>query len=79
MEFGVFDHLDRSTEPLGEHYENRLKLIEAYDRLGIHRYHLAEHHATPLGLGACDLARSSTRLRCITPCASPKRSACSTT
>jgi alkanesulfonate monooxygenase SsuD/methylene tetrahydromethanopterin reductase-like flavin-dependent oxidoreductase (luciferase family) len=50
MEFGVFDHLDRSTEPLGEHYENRLKLIEAYDRLGIHRYHLAEHHATPLGL-----------------------------
>ncbi|HEY7086410.1 MAG TPA: LLM class flavin-dependent oxidoreductase [Hyphomicrobiaceae bacterium] len=50
MEFGVFDHLDRSTRPLGEHYENRLKLIEAYDRLGIHRYHLAEHHATPLGL-----------------------------
>jgi alkanesulfonate monooxygenase SsuD/methylene tetrahydromethanopterin reductase-like flavin-dependent oxidoreductase (luciferase family) len=50
MEFGVFDHLDRSTAPLGEHYESRLKLIEAYDRLGIHRYHLAEHHATPLGL-----------------------------
>src|SRR5262245_1743340 len=50
MEFGVFDHLDLSTAPLGEHYESRLKLIEAYDRLGIHRYHLAEHHATPLGL-----------------------------
>jgi len=50
MEFGVFDHLDLSTAPLGEHYENRLQLIEAYDRLGIHRYHLAEHHATPLGL-----------------------------
>ena len=50
MEFGVFDHLDVSTTPLGEHYESRLKLIEAYDRLGIHRYHLAEHHATPLGL-----------------------------
>ena len=50
MEFGVFDHLDLSTAPLGELYESRLKLIEAYDRLGIHRYHLAEHHATPLGL-----------------------------
>ena len=50
MEFGVFDHLDFSTASLGEHYESRLKLIEAYDRLGIHRYHLAEHHATPLGL-----------------------------
>jgi alkanesulfonate monooxygenase SsuD/methylene tetrahydromethanopterin reductase-like flavin-dependent oxidoreductase (luciferase family) len=50
MQFGVFDHLDRGAAPLGEHFENRLKLIEAYDRLGIHRYHLAEHHATPLGL-----------------------------
>jgi len=50
MQFGVFDHLDLGAAPLGEHYENRLKLIEAYDRLGIHRYHLAEHHATPLGL-----------------------------
>jgi len=50
MEFGVFDHLDLSTASLGEHYESRLKLIEAYDQLGIHRYHLAEHHATPLGL-----------------------------
>ncbi len=36
--------------PLGEHYENRLQLIEAYDRLGLRSYHLAEHHATPLGL-----------------------------
>src|SRR6476660_385144 len=50
MKFGVFDHLDLGAVPLGEHYENRLQLIEAYDRLGIHRYHLAEHHATPLGL-----------------------------
>jgi alkanesulfonate monooxygenase SsuD/methylene tetrahydromethanopterin reductase-like flavin-dependent oxidoreductase (luciferase family) len=46
----VFDHLDESGAALGEHYENRLRLIEAYDRLGIHRYHLAEHHATPLGM-----------------------------
>jgi alkanesulfonate monooxygenase SsuD/methylene tetrahydromethanopterin reductase-like flavin-dependent oxidoreductase (luciferase family) len=50
MQFGVFDHLDHSGAPVAEHYENRLRLIEAYDRAGIQRYHLAEHHATPLGL-----------------------------
>src|SRR6202795_1105933 len=50
MKFGVFDHVDRGDLPLGEHYENRLKLIEAYDRLGIRTYHVAEHHATPLGM-----------------------------
>src|SRR6476646_3276318 len=50
MKFGVFDHLDLGAVPLGEHYENRLKLIEAYDRLGLRSYHLAEHHATPLGM-----------------------------
>jgi alkanesulfonate monooxygenase SsuD/methylene tetrahydromethanopterin reductase-like flavin-dependent oxidoreductase (luciferase family) len=50
MQFGVFDHLDRGAPALGEHYENRLRLIEAYDRLGIRSYHLAEHHFTPLGM-----------------------------
>jgi alkanesulfonate monooxygenase SsuD/methylene tetrahydromethanopterin reductase-like flavin-dependent oxidoreductase (luciferase family) len=50
MKFGVFDHMDRGTVPLGEQYENRLKLVEAYDRAGIRTYHLAEHHATPLGM-----------------------------
>jgi len=50
MKFGVFDHMDRGIVPLGEQYENRLKLIEAYERSGFHCYHLAEHHATPLGM-----------------------------
>lgn len=50
MQFGVFDHLDFGGVPLSEHYENRLKLVEAYDRAGIRTYHLAEHHATPLGM-----------------------------
>jgi alkanesulfonate monooxygenase SsuD/methylene tetrahydromethanopterin reductase-like flavin-dependent oxidoreductase (luciferase family) len=50
IDIGVFDHVDRGDRPLGELYENRLKLIEAYDRLGIRTYHLAEHHATPLGM-----------------------------
>src|SRR5437762_11524397 len=49
MRFGVFDHLDDSGQPLGAHFEERLKLIEAYDRAGFYGYHLAEHHNTPLG------------------------------
>ena len=50
MKFGVFDHMDRNGSSLGEQYADRLKLIEAYDRCGFHGYHLAEHHATPLGM-----------------------------
>jgi alkanesulfonate monooxygenase SsuD/methylene tetrahydromethanopterin reductase-like flavin-dependent oxidoreductase (luciferase family) len=50
MKFGIFDHIDRGPWPLGEQYEQRLRLIEAYDRGGFHAYHLAEHHATPLGM-----------------------------
>ena len=49
MRFGIFDHLDDSGLPLAEHFEKRLQLIEAYDRLGYYAYHLAEHHNTPLG------------------------------
>ena len=50
MEFGVFDHLDRGAVPLAEFYEARLRQIEAYDQAGFYSYHLAEHHATPLGM-----------------------------
>jgi alkanesulfonate monooxygenase SsuD/methylene tetrahydromethanopterin reductase-like flavin-dependent oxidoreductase (luciferase family) len=50
MDFGVFDHLDRYDVPLNEYYEARLKLIELYDSAGFFGYHLAEHHATPLGM-----------------------------
>ena len=50
MKFGVFDHMDRAGVPLGQQYAERLELIEAYDRAGFHAYHLAEHHATPLGM-----------------------------
>ena len=48
--FGIFDHVDASGLPLGPHLENRLRLTEAYDRLGFRGYHIAEHHGTPLGL-----------------------------
>jgi alkanesulfonate monooxygenase SsuD/methylene tetrahydromethanopterin reductase-like flavin-dependent oxidoreductase (luciferase family) len=50
MKFGVFDHMDSTGGALGEQYEDRLKLIEAYDRAGFYAYHVAEHHATPLGV-----------------------------
>jgi alkanesulfonate monooxygenase SsuD/methylene tetrahydromethanopterin reductase-like flavin-dependent oxidoreductase (luciferase family) len=50
MKLGVFDHMDRSQVPLDRFYEERLKLVEAYDRAGFHGYHVAEHHATPLGV-----------------------------
>ena len=50
MDIGVFDHLDRRDVPLAEFYESRLRLLEMYDAAGFYSYHLAEHHATPLGL-----------------------------
>jgi alkanesulfonate monooxygenase SsuD/methylene tetrahydromethanopterin reductase-like flavin-dependent oxidoreductase (luciferase family) len=50
MEFGVFDHLDRAGTPLPDYYEDRLKIVEAFDRAGFYGYHIAEHHATPLGM-----------------------------
>jgi alkanesulfonate monooxygenase SsuD/methylene tetrahydromethanopterin reductase-like flavin-dependent oxidoreductase (luciferase family) len=49
MRFGIFDHMDATGTALGEQYENRLRLIEAYDRGGFYAYHVAEHHGTPLG------------------------------
>ena len=50
IEFGVFDHLDNDHLPMNEYYEARLKVVELYDRFGFHAYHIAEHHATPLGM-----------------------------
>ena len=49
MKFGIFDHMDAAGAAIGEQYESRLQLIEAYDRGGFYAYHLAEHHGTPLG------------------------------
>lgn len=69
MEFGVFDHVDRSDLPLADYYELRLKIIAAYDRLGFFGYHMAEHHSTPLGMAPSPsvlmaaIAQRTTRLR----------------
>jgi alkanesulfonate monooxygenase SsuD/methylene tetrahydromethanopterin reductase-like flavin-dependent oxidoreductase (luciferase family) len=50
LAFGVFDHLDRNDLPLRDYYEQRLQVIEAFDRCGFYAYHVAEHHFTPLGM-----------------------------
>jgi alkanesulfonate monooxygenase SsuD/methylene tetrahydromethanopterin reductase-like flavin-dependent oxidoreductase (luciferase family) len=50
MQFGVFDHMDRAAVPLDRFYADRLRLVEAYDHAGFYGYHVAEHHATPLGV-----------------------------
>ena len=52
MKFGIFDHIDANGMPLGQQYEQRLRLCELYDRLGFHCYHLTEHHATDLGMAS---------------------------
>ena len=50
LKFGVFDHLDRGKRAISELYDQRLKIVEQYERSGFHAYHLAEHHSTPLGM-----------------------------
>ncbi|HLW69805.1 MAG TPA: LLM class flavin-dependent oxidoreductase [Candidatus Binataceae bacterium] len=48
--FGVFDHLERRGASVEGLYAGRLKLLEQYDAAGFYSYHVAEHHATPLGM-----------------------------
>ena len=69
MEFGLFDHIDRSDRPIAQQYDERLELIAAADAAGFYAYHLSEHHATPIStvpapsifLGA--VARQTKRIR----------------
>jgi alkanesulfonate monooxygenase SsuD/methylene tetrahydromethanopterin reductase-like flavin-dependent oxidoreductase (luciferase family) len=64
--FGLFDWIDRGTAPLQQLYEERLQLLEA--AAGFCGYHLAEHHATPLGMApspALFLAAAAQRTRCL--------------
>jgi alkanesulfonate monooxygenase SsuD/methylene tetrahydromethanopterin reductase-like flavin-dependent oxidoreductase (luciferase family) len=52
VSFGIFDHIERTSggARLHELYDERLGLMEAADRAGFWCYHVAEHHATPLGM-----------------------------
>jgi alkanesulfonate monooxygenase SsuD/methylene tetrahydromethanopterin reductase-like flavin-dependent oxidoreductase (luciferase family) len=50
VDFGLFDWIDRGATSLNQLYEDRLRLLEAAEAAGFFCYHLAEHHATPLGM-----------------------------
>jgi alkanesulfonate monooxygenase SsuD/methylene tetrahydromethanopterin reductase-like flavin-dependent oxidoreductase (luciferase family) len=50
VKFGVFDHIDANGMAIETQYAQRLALVERYEALGYHCYHLAEHHATRLGM-----------------------------
>ena len=51
MKFGIFDHLERRHDcDLTQQYEERLQLMAQADEQGIHGYHIAEHHHSPLCL-----------------------------
>ena len=50
MRFGIIDHNDDSGRRHVQQIEERLELVEAYDRLGFYAYHLTEHHGTPLAI-----------------------------
>ena len=70
MKYGVFDHMDYDgAQTQADFFENRLKLAELYDKQGYYAYHLAEHHATPLGMSPSPnvflsaLAQRTTTLR----------------
>ena len=52
INFGIFDHIERTSSegPPRQLFEERLRLVEAYEQAGMWGYHVAQHHATPLGM-----------------------------
>jgi len=50
MEFGVFDHVERSGPDLAKIYADRLAVARAAEDAGFYCFHVAEHQGTPLSL-----------------------------
>jgi alkanesulfonate monooxygenase SsuD/methylene tetrahydromethanopterin reductase-like flavin-dependent oxidoreductase (luciferase family) len=49
--FGIFDHVEKTSgSTVQEVFARRLEMAEIAEAAGFHSYHLAEHHATPLGM-----------------------------
>ncbi|GGH36898.1 LLM class flavin-dependent oxidoreductase [Microbacterium album] len=72
VEFGVFDWMDAAPgRDTARVYEERLALARRADVRGIGRYHVAEHHGTPLGLVSSPavwlaaVARETERIRLV--------------
>jgi len=50
IRFGIFDHIERRGDTLDGLFAGRFELLREYDAAGFFCYHVAEHHATPLGM-----------------------------
>ena len=50
MQFGIFDHCERSGRPPATTYQDRLTLAQRAEEAGFYAYHVAEHHGTSLSL-----------------------------
>jgi alkanesulfonate monooxygenase SsuD/methylene tetrahydromethanopterin reductase-like flavin-dependent oxidoreductase (luciferase family) len=50
IRLGVFDHIERRGDSLDDLFAGRFELLREYDDAGFYCYHVAEHHATPLGM-----------------------------
>src|SRR5438128_10888470 len=49
LEVGIFDWIDDARGDPADAYERRLRVVEFAEQAGFARYHVAEHHGTPLG------------------------------
>ena len=72
LEFGVWDHFEQQDPqrvPLTQQYEERIEYVVEAERLGFGRYHVAEHHLTPLDMAPSPtvflaaVARHTSRIR----------------
>jgi alkanesulfonate monooxygenase SsuD/methylene tetrahydromethanopterin reductase-like flavin-dependent oxidoreductase (luciferase family) len=51
MKFGLFDHVERSTDrSLATQFDERLEFVAAADQAGFYCLHVAEHHSSPLNM-----------------------------
>ena len=71
MQFGIFDQNDRGPYQPAEQYENRLKLIEFYDRAGFRTYRC---NAISTSVDATDKLEGITGVRFPAACGFARRS-----
>lgn len=50
LEFGIFDSFDLARGGVGEVLDDRVRFAQEVEGLGFARYHVTEHHGTPLSV-----------------------------
>ncbi|HVV25037.1 MAG TPA: LLM class flavin-dependent oxidoreductase [Pseudonocardiaceae bacterium] len=50
LQLGIFDSFDLAHDGPGAVLDDRLAFVTEVERLGFHRYHVTEHHGTPLSV-----------------------------